>query len=391
MLLTGAAWTIPIMVRRRFRDPMRMHLFLALLLLGSGNLVSQPYILRVIDPITFTGFSKITYNVMILSGLCLMVGFLRQVPLRRWVPPWPLEVVACGLSLAGMLLITAFIPPEMRNHVLTSEYLVDWRVCAFYTLGNIYLFFGFTACAVFARRHIKQGYALRKVSLTLISSGLAGLAATCVFRILWANIPAMRVPDQPITNNHNFAFGQLSLILACIGVGLPWIVSMAHIIEERLNYCRQYRDLGQLWSSLMAVYPELMLDDGRTSEKRWFANESDVYRRYVECRDGLTRLSPYIASIGGDSFSHEGGPTCPEAARLVECALAMAASNTVDPHMPRDPTFVFAPRGSQCHDDYEADLNTLINISRELNGTMISYTITRGLGPHSSRIHRVHP
>ena len=368
MLLTGAAWTMPILVRRRFRDPMRVHLLLALVLLASGNLISQPYVLRIIDPITFTGFSKISYNVMILSGLCLMVAFLRQVPLTRWAPPWPWEVVACALCLSVMILLTAFIPADMRNHVLKSEYLTDWRVRHFYTIGNIYLTFGYTACAISARRHIKKGHALRKASLTLISTGLAGLAGTCVFRILWANFPAMRVPEQPITYSHVFAFGQVSLILTCIGVGLPWLVSMLQIMEERIVCRTQYQDLGRLWSALMAAYPELVLDDGRNNRKRWMVNSTDVYRRYVECRDGLTRLSPYIGILDDREHGDERAPTARESARLVERALHMAASDPGNPDLPKESIFVFAPHENQRHDDADGEEEPIAGRCSECDG-----------------------
>ncbi|WP_315915791.1 MAB_1171c family putative transporter [Arthrobacter sp. lap29] len=210
------------------------------------------------------------------------------------------------------------------------------------------------------------GRPLRMVSLTLISAGLAGLAVSCVFRFLWVNLPALRVPGQPVTYVHNFIFGQASAILVCIGVGLPWLVSMVQVVQERIVCCVQHRQLGQLWDGLMGVYPELVLNDGRKNEKQWCANSADLYRRYVECRDGLTRLGPYIGMLAGDKLIEEWNPTPQEAARLVERALFIAASSTDEIKLPKEPIFVFAPQPDLRDDDYEPDLNALIKISHEL-------------------------
>lgn len=367
MLLTGAAWTLPVLVRRHFRDPMRIHLFLALLLMGTGNLVSQPYVREIVDPVTFNGFSKITYNIAILSGLCLMVGFLRQFPLRRWGPPWPWEVVACVICLSGMVALTVLLPAEMRNHDLSPHYLSDWRVRLFYTLGNLYLFACYTACAILAWRHVKTGRVLRRVALTLISTGLAGLAATCIFRFAWANFPHVRTLGQPFTPDLVFAFAQFSVISLCIGVGIPWIASMMQLLQEGIVCRKQYQGLSRLWNSLMKIYPELVLDDGRRNEDRWLVNSHHVYRRYVECRDGLTRLSPYIRILSANRHYDEWRPTPQEAARLIECALRQAANHTQNTELPKEPIFVFAPpQNGRDHDDYSADLSALIDISSEL-------------------------
>ncbi len=116
----------------------------------------------------------------------------------------------------------------------------------------------------------------------------------------------------------------------------------------------------------MGVYPELVLNDGRKNEKQWCANSADLYRRYVECRDGLTRLGPYIGMLAGDKLIEEWNPTPQEAARLVERALFIAASSTDEIKLPKEPIFVFAPQPDLRDDDYEPDLNALIKISHEL-------------------------
>lgn len=376
-LLGGAAWTIPALIQRRFRDPMRLHLCLALLLMGVGNALSQPPVLAFVDGCTFVGFSKITYNTAVLIGLGLMVGFLYESPLKSWVPPWPWEVGACLVCLAGMFAMTVWLPPQLRNHVLTSAYLVDWRVRTFYNFGNFYLLFGYGASAFLAGRHARKGRSLRRLSLSIISVGLTGLALTCIFRFLWVNLPALREPGRLITYTDVFAFGQIAAIVVCAGLSLPFFVSVVQIARERLDCRRQFRGLGELWNRLVAVHPELVLDHRGPWQHPLLANAPAVYRRYVECRDGLTRLGPYL-QLAAEEMSTPVPEDDPKAsARLVERALCLLGDQEEhDDSPPTTPVFVLVPpsrRRTEEH-DYEEDLVTLIRLSAELRARRTELT-----------------
>ncbi|MEU9655762.1 MAB_1171c family putative transporter [Streptomyces chartreusis] len=374
-LLAGAVWTVPALIRRRFRDPMRLHLCLALLLMGAGNVLAQPVVLNLVDSFTFVGFSKITYNVEVLIGLSLMVGFLRESPLRRWAPPWPWEVGACLVCLAGMLAMTVILPTQLRNHVLTSAYLVDWRVRTFYNFGNFYLLFGYTASAYLAVRHARRGRSLRRLSLNIIAVGLAGLASTCIFRFLWVNLPALREPGRSVTYTDVFFFGQVAAIVVCVGLGLPFFVSVAQIVRERLEQRRQFRGLEELWRRLVEVHPELVLDHRSRRRDAFLAHSPIVYRRYVECRDGLTRLGPYLR-LAAEEMSTSVPQDDPRAsARLIAHALHLHGDHEIrDGGPPMDAVFVLAPRSRRSVDghDYEEDLGTLIRLSDELRAIRTS-------------------
>ncbi|MDO0915096.1 hypothetical protein QQM39_31030 [Streptomyces sp. DT2A-34] len=368
-LLAGAVWTVPALIRRRFRDPMRLHLCLALLLMGAGNVLAQPFVLSLVDSFTFEGFSKITYNVEVLIGLSLMVGFLRESPLRRWAPPWPWEIGACLVCLTGMLAMTVILPTQLRNHLLTSDYLVDWRVRTFYNFGNFYLFFGYAASAYLAGRHARRGRSLRRLSLNIIAVGLTGLAFTCIFRFLWVNLPTLREPGRMISYTDVFFFGQVAAIVVCVGPGLPFFVSVAQIVRERLEQRSQFRGLEELWRRLVEVHPELVLDHRSRRRDALLANSPAVYRRYVECRDGLTRLGPYLR-LAAEEMSTAVPQDDPRAsARLIAHALHLHGDRaTRDGGPPTEAVFVLAPRSRRSIDghDYEEDLGTLIRLSDEL-------------------------
>ncbi|MEU8516720.1 DUF6545 domain-containing protein [Kitasatospora sp. NPDC048722] len=63
--------------------------------------------------------------------------------------------------------------------------------------------------------------------------------------------------------------------------------------RDRRDHRAQYHGLEALWQRVAAFYPELVLDR-RSFVGRQLGPVTDyasaTYRRYVECRDGLTRL-----------------------------------------------------------------------------------------------------
>ncbi|MGW2836195.1 MAB_1171c family putative transporter [Streptomyces sp. NPDC001493] len=365
-LLGGTLWTMPGLIQRRLRDPMRLHLCLALLLMGAGNVLAQAPIPHFVDGFTFEGFSKVTYNAEVLTGLAFMVGFLRERPLERLTPPWPWEIGACLVCLAAMFAVSAFLPAPLRDHALTSAYLVDWRVRTFYNFGNFYLLFGYASSAYLAWRHSRRGGQLRRTSLRIVAVGLGGLALTCIFRFLWVNLPSLREPGRLIDYPDVFLFGQIAAIVVCVGLGLPFFFSVVSAVREILDHRRQFNGLEELWRRLVEAYPELVLERRTRRWRALFKDSASVYRRYVECRDGLTRLGPYLRlAAEGGADSGAGDVDVRASARLVELALRLRSERGRGGGPPTEAVFVFAPRRGDGH-DYEEDLGTLVRLSREL-------------------------
>ncbi|MGW5020961.1 MAB_1171c family putative transporter [Streptomyces cacaoi] len=363
-LLGGAVWTFPQLFRQRFRAPLQLHLFLSLFLLGMGNLLGQLCDRRPLDDFTFVGFTKLTYNIAILSGLCLMVCFLREQPLRRRALRTRWDAVTCLCCLAAMTLLTALLPPHLRNHDFTPPFLNDWRVDAFYNIGDAYLVLGYTECAVLAARHARQGRPLRRVSLSAVSVGLIGLSLSCAFRVLWVDCRPCREFGHHITYTNAFVVGQMASTVVCVGLSLPCFASAARFLRERAVHRAQFRELGELWQRLVGYYPELVLHPGR----RWLPPldyTSAVYRRYVECRDGLIRLSPYLQRAADETGATPDALTDPDLVRLVDRALCLRGEVDLPGTAAPGPSVFVAPADS--HDaDYESDLISLLKLSRGL-------------------------
>ncbi|MFK0120331.1 MAB_1171c family putative transporter [Streptomyces sp. NPDC090994] len=380
-LFGGAVWTMPALIRRRLRDPMRLHLCLALLLMGAGNLLAQAPVLRLVDGATFEGFSKVAYNTEVLIGLACMVGFLRERPVRRLMPPWPWEIGACLVCLTAMFTVSALLPGPLRDHALTSAYLVDWRVRTFYNFGNFYLLFGYAASAYLAGRHARRGGPLRRTSLRIVAVGLGGLALTCIFRFLWVNLPTLREPGRLIDYPDVFFFGQVAAIVVCAGLSVPFFFSVVKTVREMLDHRRQFHGLEELWHRLVEAYPELVLEQRRGRRHGLLVNSSSVYRRYVECRDGLTRLGPYLRLAAEKTAKPVSQDDLKASASLVAYALRLRRDSPPDGGPQGEAVFVLAPRSRRSIDghDYEEDLGTLIRLSRELRA--IRTGPCRGVGP----------
>ncbi|MEU9167311.1 MAB_1171c family putative transporter [Streptomyces sp. NPDC048420] len=386
-LLGGTAWTLPALIRQRFRAPMRLHLCLSMSLLGMGNLLGQLPGHALLDGFTFSGFTKLTYNAAILTGLCLMIGFLREHPLQRRSLGTRGEVVLCLSCLTAMAVLTVLLPPYLRNHSLAAPYLDDWRVRAFYDIGGVYLVFGYATCALIAARHARRGQLLRRVSLGTVSAGLLGLSLSCAFRILWVNCRAFRGFGHHITYANAFVFGQAAAIAVCAGLSLPCLASTVQFLRERSCHRARFRGLEELWRRLAELYPELVLDRAapRYRRRATLDYSSVVYRRYVECRDGLTRLSPYLRQAAQETPSAAGTPAGPDLVRLVDRALRLHGDTDLADGAASAPSIVVAPGGG--HDaGYESDLAGLIELSHGLEelrtGASRSRSRIVASGPH---------
>lgn len=346
-LLVGAAWTLPALARQNFRDPMRLTLFVSMLLLGLGNLLSRPPVIAVVDARTTVGVTKLTYNVLILVGLCLMIAFLRERPLvgasalRRW------EVLLCVACVGGLLVVTAGIDPSLRNHTLAAPSLQDEHVRAFYNVGNTYLLAGYAACAVLAWRQTRRSAGVLRVALATIAVGLAGLALSCVARLVWVDVVATR-PDEKVFDDQDvLAFALVATIVVCVGMSLPAVRSVVAVLAEVRGHRRRCRGLQELWTRLVEIHPDLVLD-GLTYRGPAVATGYALatYRRYVECRDGLVRLGALVPGPPQDSAAP---------------AVAAQALDAVLRGAPVGEPVVWG-----VHERYEDDVDALVRLSSAL-------------------------
>jgi hypothetical protein len=89
------------------------------------------------------------------------------------------------------------------------------------------------------------------------------------------------------------------VLLFLIGVTYPAAATRVGAVRIWWRHRRGYRQLAPLWTVLHAEFPDDALD--RVPAARWRdafrlrGTHRRYYRRVVECRDGLVRISPYLA------------------------------------------------------------------------------------------------
>jgi hypothetical protein len=125
-----------------------------------------------------------------------------------------------------------------------------------------------------------------------------------------------------------------------------------------------YHELDPLWTALAAAYPELVLNRAPAGSRwrrlrRRRTHEQRFYRRLIECRDGLVRLSPYLTRVAPDADLAR-GPADQLARHITEALVLKPTAESPD-------TELSAARiASPASNDLGADVRELIAVSHAL-------------------------
>jgi hypothetical protein len=141
-----------------------------------------------------------------------------------------------------------------------------------------------------------------------------------------------------------------SAILLVVGLSYPGVATRLAAARVWWQHLRTYHRLRPLWTKLHEAFPEDALS--RTPLGRWDTlSVRGVHRRYyrrvIECRDGLVRISPYVARLNG-----------PLPDRLTEALRAHARREPV----PEEPMPLAIPDGGSL----DEDARELVTLSESL-------------------------
>jgi hypothetical protein len=170
-------------------------------------------------------------------------------------------------------------------------------ITVFYALGNGYLLYGFATMFVWARRYARGAEPRLRRGLLITSTGLALLVpADAIF--VSSNVSRYFGEPLPRWLLTTAVWFLLPGVLLCVA-GVVYPIAAMRIAATRLwlRHLRAYHRLGPLWTLLNESFPEDALH--RVPSKRDAFSLRGVHRRYyrrvIECRDGLVRISPYVA------------------------------------------------------------------------------------------------
>lgn len=279
------------------------------------------------------------------------------------------EAVGLAAALVVMTAADLAIPADLRVPAATVTSTpgegpvgVD-SIAAFYVAANLYLLYAFAAACVWTRRYARGAEPRLRRGLRVASVGLAAISlagATFVVSNIsrWAGTPA--APPIVITSIFLLLLG---IVLFVAGMAYPTVVTRLAALRVWSRHRRAYRHLRPLWTVLNERFPQDALSRVPISPWRDTLSLRSVHRRYyrrvIECRDGLVRISPYLASLGVDPAEL----AVPEhlARQLTDALRAHAAGQTVTPQA--------IPIAMPAEDSLDADVDRLVELSQAVQRT----------------------
>ncbi|MFE2933469.1 MAB_1171c family putative transporter [Streptomyces sp. NPDC059278] len=339
----------------------------ALVLLMVGEILSFPEINTAIDTGTAAGVGKVAFNGIYMSGLfALVLVFITALGGTKAAYRRHLRINTGLLAGALTALVLAMIatPARVRGHSLSNPDMAHPAVASFYLVGNAYFLYAYLASGLWALRYTRRASGNFGLGLLAMALGLIGLTLTSAGRMI---LVALRI-GEPGSNQafntviwslSNWAMG-LVLIGICYATGVQLITRLRSAVHHR----RMYHELAPLWTALTAAYPELVLSrapegSGWRRLHRHHSYERRFYRRLIECRDGLVRLSPYLTRVApNDDLAR--GPAGQLARHLTEALALKPAAES--PHTELPAALVASP----AENNLGADADELIALSHAL-------------------------
>lgn len=328
--------------------------------LALGLALSEPPAPAAFDA-AVPGAGKMVFNGLTFVGLFLLVVFflraLRGADAARRIR-W--EAGLLGATVVVLVAVLALTPPDLRTATLSSPRLGEPAVVAFFVLGGAYFVHAYVAVIRLIRSYLGATTGPLAWALRTIAAGLVGLALTSVVRIGRVVEVGLGGPPLAVLNTVNFQLNLLSHLVLSVGLVLAGWGQALVLLSDRRTHRRQLDALEPLWTLLTGRYPEIVLPDPAGAGRRWLPDpvERRLYRRVLECRDGLLRAGPLIAAAAGTT-DLSGLPPEQLAARLRELADPGAPAAAPDP---ADPVAV-APAAAP---DLSGEVEALVAISAAL-------------------------
>lgn len=349
------------------RDRLLRYLVACLLMLMVGEILSLPEINGAIDAATTVGVGKVAFNGIYMSGLFALIMFfcscarVTGAEYRR-----RLRIHSSLLTGALIALVMAMIgtPPALRSHSLSTPYVAKPAIASFYIIGNAYFVYGYLISGLWSLRYAHNSSRHLSFGLRTMALGLFALTITSVNRIILIGLRIDDPGSHEEFNTVNWSISDWAMGIVLIGICYSAGVQLIRRWRSVLHHRRMYHELAPLWTALTVGYPELVLYRAPDSSKwhrlrRRRTWEQRFYRRLIECRDGLVRLSPYLVRAAPDADLAR-GPADQLARHIVKALALKPTAESLDTDL--SAALVALPASN----DLGADAHELISISNAL-------------------------
>lgn len=343
--------------------PLRSVTFCLLSALIAFPFGTEP-VAHAVDGVLGAGAAELLQNVLLLSCVYwLMCFYLHSASdPARGRRRARLEAVPLALAAVLATLAMAATPVHERGGTYdTADMQVD-GVAGFYLAAGLYLGYALSMALWWTRKYarISQGPLATGLRLTALSMAAMVLADTVrqVFVVIrWAGGP----DSSPLLTGANLTL-QCAVPLFVVGVSYPGVATRVSAVRVWWRHRRAYHRLGPLWTALHQAFPEDELT--RMPTARWSDRlllrgvHRRYYRRVIECRDGLVRISPYLApSAPADIPAADGDDAwAPELAGRLRAALRAHADGGEAPSQA-------VPVGLPAEETLDGDARRLVVLS----------------------------
>ncbi|GGX12833.1 hypothetical protein GCM10010297_37850 [Streptomyces malachitofuscus] len=351
VLAVASAWKLRQLARSP-SDRSLLAVVLCLLCTAGSFSVGLHEVTRAVDALLGRSASLLLTTVLLLdTAYWLMIFVLHadrpESPPRRRVR---FESALLAAVVLVLLWCVAATPAHLRPGGYQDADVRITSVAVFFGVSRLYLayVFGTTLCLLW--NHVRSSRErLLSAGLRLTALSLAFMTATATLRGLstlarWSGVPFPR----PMEEGASLLLAVGTPLLA-LGVSVPGVAARLLAVRAWRHRRRRHRELFPLWSLLHKAFPDSSL--GRSPGPLWResltlrSTNRRYYRRVVECRDGLVRVSPYLADLGvregaspEDVAAHlpraleHQAARCPTESRAVGLALPSDESFGADAH-----------------------------------------------------------
>lgn len=297
-------WRLVPLVRGTGRSPGRIVVFVLFLTAFLSNTFAQPPVLSALNAIS-PGLARVLVNLALIAMFFTFIYFFSaQLPRRElFIRTWFQGLLGFlgGVAMITCWLFSANIPNyrDLPDSGPASVFL-------FYILGSVYLGY---ACAMVAwlgfrtaaLPDVTQPWAFRTCAIGTTMALVGGpVVRTTSIVLRWSTGAAVTVPDWiEVVGGTLNNVGVLGFVVGLCTIGARTVIAK---IRVNLRLLRDYRRLRPLWDALHDAFPAIGFQPVGGLLGRIDIRPQNIGYRYrrciIECRDGLWRLSPYVADPG---------------------------------------------------------------------------------------------
>ncbi|MEY9846343.1 type IV secretory pathway VirB3-like protein [Streptacidiphilus sp. BW17] len=251
------------------------------------------------------GASSLVSNVPLMAAVYFLLSFYlysatdRQRASRRA----RLEAIPLTVTLIVITVATIATPVGVRGRPYGSADLHVPQVAVFFIVAQLYLVYALATTASWTGRGARLAQRPATIGLWLTAGSLTGMAAANALRTAMDLISWNGAAVPAVLNQSAAMLYALAVPAFVVGLSYPAVMMRVAGLRIWLQHRRTYQQLGPLWELLHEAFPQDALHRAPTAGTlREVLCIRGVHRRYyrrvIECRDGLVRVSPYLAQQG---------------------------------------------------------------------------------------------